>query len=179
MSVFFYVGHIISDLFTARGIPIPGFFLTQLFTDGEAEESIAKIAESMYKDGYDMRHLASMNVPVLVKDIILSAYLRLSEESVAESPEPVADKEKRILDNALKKEKMTFIANSIAVGGNTLKFFTPPYSCNPNSLNAAEWFAFLSSTIGMIDAANRDLSAEEILDNRKEIDRTWNDLLKE
>ncbi len=35
LSVFYYIGHIVSDLFTARGLPIPGFFLTQFFT-GEA-----------------------------------------------------------------------------------------------------------------------------------------------
>lgn len=177
LAVFFYIGHIVSDLFTSRGIPVPGFFLTQFFTTGGSDSSIAKIAENMYNDGYDMRHLASMNAPVLAKSIILSAYLQLSEKKPIFITEPVAIKEKQTLLTALKKEEMNLIADSIAVCGNTVKFFAPPYSCNPCSLNVAEWFSFLRSSINMARAAMRDLSVEQVLDNRKEIDRIWDRLL--
>jgi len=48
LSVLYYLGHIISDLCTARGIPIPGFCLTQFFAGETGESSIAQIAEAMY-----------------------------------------------------------------------------------------------------------------------------------
>ncbi len=70
LSVFYCIGHIASDLFTARGIPVPGAFLTQFFTNNGSDDSLAKIAERMYLDGYDMRHFASMSVPVLAKNIV-------------------------------------------------------------------------------------------------------------
>jgi hypothetical protein len=40
----YYIGHIVSDISTARGIPILGFFLTQFFQTEVNDSSIAKIA---------------------------------------------------------------------------------------------------------------------------------------
>lgn len=179
LAVLFYVGHIISDLFTSRGIPIPGFFLTQFFTDGAPNASIAKISDAMYRDGYDMRHLASMSVPVMAKDIVLTSYLHLAENNMVTHTAPVAIKEKHLLDLELRKTKLVFIANSIAVGGNTAKFFLPPSCCNPCSLNAPEWFAFLCSSIGMAGAATRNMDAEQVMQNRVDIDRRWDELLSD
>lgn len=178
LAIFYYIGHIISDLFTARGIPIPGAFLTQFFTYGDSDKSIAKIAEDMYTDGYDMRHLASMNVPILAKNIIIDAYLTLMNTIPNEIAMPVAEKEKVALDAKLRKEKMEWIANSIAIGGNTLKFFSPTSCCNPCSLNAAEWFAFLRSSIVMLHASTRDSTPETVICNRQSIDAKWDELIK-
>lgn len=179
LAVFFYIGHIISDLFTPRGIPIPGFFLTQFFTDGAPNESVAKIAQNMYLDGYDMRHLVSMNVPVMAKDIILTSYLRLMGHDTALIVEPIAAKETRLLNDELRKTKMMFIADSIALGGNMIKFFLPPSCCNPCSLNTAEWFAFLHSSIGMAYGACREMDTEQAMHHRREIDRRWDALLSD
>ena len=179
VATLYYIGHIVSDLFTARGIPIPGFFLTQFFTVGVNDDSIAELAENMYKDGYDMRHLASMSIPVLAKNIIISAYLYLFEMSSNEIVMTGPMKEKKKIEASLKKEKMYFIANCIAVGGNTIKFFAPPSSCNPCSLNAPEWFAFLHSSIAMIKAKCRDFTAEEVMYNREDITLKWDALFQE
>ena len=173
LSVFYFIGHIITDVFTARGIPVPGFFLTQFFTSGSSDESIARIAESMYLDGYDLRHFASMSTPVIVKDVIINLYLKLFDSADVYTPLPLAEREKEIVNINLKKEKMHFIANSIAVSGNVAKFFAPPYSCNPCSLNAPEWLAFIKSGANMLRAQFRDSSAETALENRTDIDLMW------
>lgn len=178
LCVFYYIGHIVSDIFTARGIPIPGFFLTQFFTGDGDGNSIAKIAEGMYRDGYDLRHFASMSTPVVVKSIIINLYLRLSEEAEPITFMPLAEREKLELNKMLRKEKMHFIANSIAVGGNVAKFLAPPYSCNPNSLNAPEWLAFIKSGIIMLRAQFRDIAPEQALKNRGDIDAGWDKLLQ-
>lgn len=177
LCVFYYIGHIISDLFTARGVPVPGFFLSQFFTNGSSDNSIARIAEGMYLDGYDMRHFASMSTPLAVKNIIINLYLKLTEKAEAMLPLTLDKREKNVLEHKLKKEKMNFIANSIAVGGNAVKFFAPPYSCNPCSLNAPEWLAFIKSGIIMLKAQIRDFSAEEAIQNRSEIDCIWQELI--
>lgn len=176
LCVFYYIGHIVSDVFTARGIPVPGFFLTQFFTDGGRDNSIARIAEGMYRDGYDLRHFASMSTPLIVKNIIIKFYLKLSEKAESISPSSLSEREKIDLDRKLKKEKMNFVANSIAVGGNAIKFFVPPYSCNPCSINTPEWLAFIKSGITILKAQARDFSAEEAIENRSEIDTVWQKL---
>ena len=176
LTIFFYIGHIVSDLFTARGLPIPGFFLTQFFTNDGASDSLAKIAEGMYMDGYDTRHLASMTVPVVVKDLVVEAYCRMTKPETSGFL-PLAEKELAEQEYVLKKEKMLFIANSIGVAGNIVKFVAPPSCCNPCALNAAQWFAFIRSSIKMTKAACRDRAVEEVLDGRNRIQQEWERLL--
>ncbi len=176
LCIFYYLGHIISDLFTSKGIPVPGFFLTQFFANGTTDDSIAKIADKMYRNGYDLRHFVSMSTPIAAKSIILSLYDNLTEESNSVSPLPLAIKEKNELNKKLKMEKMNFIANSIAVSGNVLKFFTPPSSCNPSSINSPEWFVLIKSGINMLQMQMRDTSAEAVIENRVDIDVVWDRL---
>ena len=176
LSVFYYIGHIVSDLFTARGLPIPGFFLTQFFTGEDDSKSLAKVAESMYLDGYDTRHLASMSVPVVVKNLVVEAYCRMTKPEI-NGFLPIAEKELAEQANALKKEKMLFIANSVGVAGNIIKFVAPPSCCNPCALNAAQWFAFIRSSIVMTKAACRDRTVESVLEGRSRIQQEWERLL--
>ena len=179
LCVLYYVGHIISDLFTARGIPVPGFFLTQFFSNGDTDDSIARIAEGMYLDGYDLRHFASMTTPVVVQKLIIDSYVKLTIPPKGELMMPLAQREKNKLDDVLLHEKMNFIASSIAVSGNAVKFFAPPYSCNPSSINVPEWLSFIKSGIIMIEAQTRDSSAEEAICNRQKINDNWEKLEQE
>ena len=176
LSVFYYIGHIISDLFTARGLPIPGFFLTQFFSGNGEDGSLAKIAEKMYKDGYDTRHLASMSVPVAVKNIVVEAYCRITKPE-EDGFMPLAEKELAEQAYMLKKEKMLFIGNSIGVAGNIIKFVAPPNCCNPCALNAAQWFSFIRNSIQMTKAACRDRSVETVFEGRSKLQQEWNRLL--
>ncbi len=178
LSVFYYIGHIFSDICTARGIPIPGFFLTQFFAGDGADDSIAKRAERMYLDGYDMRHLASMSVPVIVKNLLIDAYLILS---AADEPGYVGISEKEILkqQKALKKTKMLFVSDCIATGGNLAKVLLPPSCGNPASLNLAQWGQFINSSISMMSALTRDMSVETVVAQRNNINDTWDRLLSD
>lgn len=176
LSVIYYIGHIVSDLFTARGIPIPGFFLTQFFTGNGEDASLAEIAKNMYMDGYDTRHLVSMAVPVAVKDLVIEAYCRITKPA-EDGFLPFAERERSKLQFIMKKEKMMFIANSVGAAGNLAKFVAPPNCCNPCALNAAQWFAFIRSSITVTAAATRDRSAEFVLDGRSRINQKWDILL--
>lgn len=175
LSVVYYFGHIISDVCTARGIPIPGFFVTQFFTDKIGNSTVAKIAESMYKDGYDLRHLGSMSVPVLVKDMIINIYLKLERENSIVIA-TIADREKDELDFKLKTLKIRFISNLIATTGNAVKFVAPPVCGNPCALNMVQWMELLNNSVTMLSAATRDFSTEEAIMSRKSIDEMWSRL---
>lgn len=181
LAVPYYIGHIFSDLCTARGIPIPGFFLTQFFTraeaDGEVDRFIAGIAEDMYKDGYDMRHLVSMSVPVAVKDLVIKGYLSLTKPEINRFL-PIAEKERAELNQRLKKEEMLLIANSVATTGNLLKFVSPPNCGNPCALNLPQWVAFIKNGINMLRGVMRDKSVETVMDHREEINAEWQRLLQ-
>jgi hypothetical protein len=176
LAVFYYMGHIISDMCTARGIPIPGFFITQFFTDEIRNSSIAKKAEEMYLDGYDLRHMASMSVPVFVQEILINMYLKLIQES-PDAIMTIGEREKDELDFKLKTQKMKFVSNAIATTGNAVKFVAPPSCGNPCSLNMVQWMAFIQNSITMIAAETRDFSVEEAMYNRAEIDARWRELL--
>lgn len=175
LAVFYYLGHIISDLCTTRGIPIPGFFTTQFFTAEISDSSIAGIAESMYKDGYDLRHMLSMSVPVLVKDVLINIYLKMTSET---SPliMSIYEREKHDLDFKLKTYKMKFIANSVATTGNAIKFIAPPSCGNPCALNVVQWMAFIQNSITMAAASTRDITLEEVIYNRQIINGRWKEL---
>jgi hypothetical protein len=175
-AVIYYMGHIVSDVCTSRGIPVPGFFLTQFFTNEIGGASVNNIAQSMYLDGYDLRHMASMSVPVLVKEMLINIYLKMNQETTA-AISTIAEKEKQELDFELKTYKMKFIADSIATSGNLVKFISPPVSGNPCAINMVQWMSFIRNGAIMLKAKTRDASGEEIIFNRNVIDKRW-ELLK-
>lgn len=177
LAVFYYIGHIFSDICTARGIPVPGFFLTQFFAGDGTYNSIAKKAELMYLDGYDMRHLASTSVPVIVKNLLIDAYLMLSKEEI--DTVGIAEKEIAEQQAVLKKEKMIFISDCIATGGNLAKILLPPSCGNPASINLTQWGQFIHSSIAVVMATTRDIKVEQIVAQRKAIDDSWEHLLME
>ena len=62
---FVWMGHIVSDIFTTQGIPIPGSSLLrklQLGAIGDNEMTIGKMATYMYENGYNLKHLATMTI---------------------------------------------------------------------------------------------------------------------
>ena len=178
LTVFYYLGHILSDICTARGIPVPGFCITQFFTAEINDSSIAEIAESMYKDGYDLRHMGTMSIPVFVKEILINIYLKLSRD-MPDAIVAIVEREKSELDFRLKTYKMMFIANSIATIGNTVKFVAPPNCGNPCAINMVQWMEFVQNGITMVAIDARDFSTEQAMYNRVEIDAKWRDLLSE
>ena len=178
LAVFYYIGHLLSDLCTARGLPIPGAFLTQFFVGDGSDDSLAKIADNMYQDGYDLRHLASMSVPVVVKDLLISAYLQLTptERVFQGTFSQNTEKEYWKLQETLKREKMLWIANTVATAGNVVKLVSPPVSGNPCAINAVQWFAMIRSGISIVKAASRDCTTENVIATRFAINRAWREL---
>lgn len=179
LSVVYYLGHLLSDLCTARGLPIPGFVLTQFFTSGESENSIAKVAEGMYLDGYDLRHLASMSTPVAVKNMVIDAYIYLFNTEDSNQFETIAEKEIHKNRSLAYKYRMRLVSDAVCCGGNVLKFFIPPTTGNITALNLPEWTSLITDTIAEAKYQLRDKSVEEALFNREIIQNNWEQLMKQ
>lgn len=178
LSVLFYLGHLLSDVCTARGLPIPGFFATQFFTNGESNRSIAKVAEQMYKDGYDLRHLASMSTPVVVKNLITDTYLNLAINDSGDPFELIAEKEIHEHKRTAYKYRLRLVSDAVSCGGNALKFFLPPTTGNMTALNLPEWASLIKDTIAEMKYQLRDKSIEETIFNREIISDNWQMLLE-
>lgn len=177
LAVIYYIGHLISDVCTACGLPIPGFCFLQFFQMEIEGQTIAKITENMYLDGYDLRHMVSMSIPVFINKVIIKIYCELSKEAT-DIVFTIPEIEKVKLDNKLKEEKMKFITNAAATVGNAVKFIAPPSCGNLNAINLVQWLAFLKSGMSIAKAGLRDISVEEAMYSREEIDKKWNDLLQ-
>lgn len=177
LSVIYYFGHLLSDLCTARGLPIPGFATTQFFVDGDNKHSIARIAENMYKDGYDLRHLVSMSSAVAIKDFIINIYINLKKNNEAELVTSIACKEIQENQEEIYKYKLRMISDAVACGGNALKFFLPPTSGNWTALNIPEWAEMVFDVITNMKYEFRDKTVEKAIFNRETIDENWSKLL--
>lgn len=176
---FLWLGHIISDVCTTMGVPIPGWGFLQILqygSFGDKDRTIADISRWMYLNGYDLRHFITMSISVAVIEIIIRAYHYLSglenrwqmENSVNAS---LISKELANVESNLKLHKMLFLAHSVAASGNAMKVFA--YSGNPLSINADQWMLFLQKSIKITKAVLRDKVAEKIVRNRRIIDEEW------
>lgn len=178
LAIIYYFGHLISDICTARGLPIPGFCFMEFFQTEINNKSIAKIVEDMYLDGYDFRHMISMGIPIFINEIIIKIYSDLTKE-IPNVISTISEKEKIKLDNKLKKEKMKFIANTSATLGNAIKFISPPNCGNPTAINLVQWVNFLQSGMAIVKSELRDISVEQAIDFRKSIDKKWKELFED
>ena len=175
IAVVYYLGHLLSDVCTSRGLPIPGFITTQFFAG--RNNSIAKIAEAMYKDGYDLRHLVSMTTPVFVKNVITDAYFNMYVKDQGRTIETIAEKQIRENRDGIYKYKLRLMSDGVCCGGNVLKFFIPPTSGNITALNIAEWSSLIKDAIINLKYQFRDKSAEQVLASREIINDNWVKLL--
>lgn len=178
LSLIYYLGHLISDVCTSRGLPIPGFVLTQFFQNGNDDDnSLAKICENMYVDGYDMRHLASMSVPVVVKNLIIDIYIKIFRNKELKEIQNIAQHEIYQNSKDIFKYKLILISDVVSCSGNALKFFIPPTSGNITALNLPEWSSLIRNGIINTKYILRNKSVETVLNNREEINNNWYSLL--
>jgi hypothetical protein len=177
-----WLGHIISDMCTKMGVPIPGWAFLQLLQFGSLganNKTIADISRWMYLNGYDLRHFCTMSIPVAVIEIVVRSYHYLSSLETPEQLEyslhsSIASKEFAQIQSNLKLHKMLFLSHAIAASGNALKVFT--YSGNPLAINLPQWLLFFKESVKIVQAITRDKTPEKIMRNRKKINREWEEI---
>lgn len=180
---FLFLGHLVSDICTSMGLPIPGWGFTQLLQFGKfgpkQNHSIADLSRYMYMSGYDLRHMVTMAVSTAVIEIVIRAYHYLSsvqpmENRVDMISSSISSQELSGITNKLKLHKMLFLAHTAVAGGNAVKVFA--YHGNPTAINLPQWIAFLKESVTIVKALLRDTTPEKIIRNRNVINDTWEDI---
>ncbi len=176
---FLWLGHILSDVCTSCGIPIPGWGFTQLLqfgSFGAKNKNVADLAAFMYTHGYDLRHLLTMAISTATIELIIRPYHYLtSMRPIDNDPRGVSTsistRELERMESRLKLHKMLFLAHSCAAGGNAVKVFL--HKGNPLAINIAQWGMFLKESVTILKAVTRDTTGEKIIRNRRNIDAGW------
>lgn len=169
-----YFGHLISDVCTKAGLPIPGWCLTQLLTgEGKAGISFAKVTQEMYIEGYDLRHLLSMKSSNALGCFLLWLYHKMQKDAFGDVTTPGYQREIEDMHERSKKDKMLFIMNSVATTGNLVKVLT---SENITAINLPQWIAMVKSSATIVSAVSRDMSPELAVMNRNAINAVWGEL---
>ncbi|GAB1544782.1 hypothetical protein NUACC21_74580 [Scytonema sp. NUACC21] len=181
---FIWLGHIVSDMCTKMGVPIPGWAFLQLIqfgSFGSDKKTIADISRWMYLNGYDLRHFVTMSLPVAVIEFLVRTYHYLSSLDKPEQLQSslytsVAEKELAQIKSNLKLRKMLLLAHATAASGNALKVFAN--SGNPLAINLSQWIFLIKESVRMIQAVTRDTTPEKIIRNREKINGIWQEITK-
>lgn len=174
---FMWFGHLLSDVFTRMGIPIPGWSYLQLLqfgNIGEKERTIADVARYMYLEGYDVRHLASMSTVNAVIEILVRIYFFLTQEMQHTKGVHMSASEIEYENIKLniKKHNMLAISYAIASFGNAVKIAA--YSGNPNAFNLPLWTGMVKEAIGQLVIHTRSSKVfEEGIERRHAIDENF------
>lgn len=173
-----WFGHIISDLFTSAGVPVPGGTLLRAIQIGEFGKkgrTLGELVEWMYIRGYDMRHLATMSTANGAMNLIIGLYFALISPLEESTSQLVSEREYVEVKNNEKKVKMKLVASSVAVAGNVAKLCA--YEGNPNAFNYALWYEMIKQAIAGTTILTKDKAAEHAIENRHVIDENFEILL--
>lgn len=173
-----WLGHLLSDVFTRMGIPIPGWNYLQLLqfgTFGEKQRTIAEVARYMYLEGYDLRHLASMSSTNAVIELIVRLYYHLACKKRPDEFVLTAEKEYVEVKNKIKLHNMLFVSYSVASFGNIAKICA--YQGNPTAFNLPLWLGMIKESITQVRILNRNSkNHEQAIENRHIIDENFDSL---
>ena len=178
-----WFGHLISDIFTSAGVPIPGWTYLQAFqfgSIGDKKRTIADLARYMYVQGYDMRHLITMSI----SQASIEAIVRIYHFLVNEGPEKkkiyelTYEREYGQINNDIKLQRMLYLATSVAAVGNVGKIVA--YGGNPLAINLVTWEEFAKNAIVDFYVRHRDSKDyEKVIEARHVIDENFEYLLSQ
>lgn len=132
--------HLLSDISTSKGLPVPFSSLIRMCKFGEfygptgKKRTISDLSLWMYHNGYDLRHFITMSITPATIEIILRTYIMIRHYFEK-------NELKFKLANNPKYRSMLLMAHAIACAGNAGKIYY--YGGNPLALNYAEWIAFI------------------------------------
>lgn len=170
------LAHLLSDVTTSKGIPVPFSSLIRLCNFGEfhgptgKKRTLSDLALWMYHNGYDLRHFVTMSITPATIEIILRAYIMIRHYFEK-------DELKFKIANSPKYRSMLLVAHAIACAGNAGKIYF--YGGNPLALNYAEWIALVRYLIPSIKYWLKDKHINK-LNHYLELNRKgWDNLVFE
>ena len=170
--------HFKSDVTTSMGLPVPLmslFNLLQIGSIGEEEQTIAKIVQGMYYEGYDFIHFCSMSIPAMLVEVIVRlgyAIKHIKEGHKIRDSIPLSlNREKHP-----KLATMLFIAHAGATAANAGKVY---FTHNPVAINYPQWIAFAKYTYSQLKWVLLDKPALRDAYVRGKINEELDDVLAE
>ena len=145
-AILAYIIHMAADFCSTHSLPVPGFGVLAHLPSRE----IRKLVNSMYEDGFNLRHVVIQGIPVACTEILMRIYFWFRHHSSEFSSE--AKKEKR--------NKLLLMAHSLAMLVNMEKvyFAKDPVLLNLPMLMRVIWLTW-------------SVSKEQIRKNRKAIEK--------
>ncbi|WP_013320925.1 hypothetical protein [Gloeothece verrucosa] len=166
-----HLGHLVSDVATPQGLPVPFMSLFQglnINSFWKEDRTIAETARRMYLDGYDFRHFLVSGITPGVIEMILRAYMMLRHYSEG--------KETNLSINSHPKYRsMLLAAHTIAALGNAGKIAL--MQNNPLAINPAQWLALLRYLIPSVKYWLFDQHRFRLEHQNKINEEGWNNLL--
>lgn len=176
LSPIIWIGHIISDIFTKAGVPIPGSCLLrtlQVGSFGTQKRTLGRVIEYMYLEGYDLRHLATMSTVNACVELIIRLYHILTKPRIEQFARPTAmiQADKVMLQHKLRK--MRLCGYAVAAMGNLAKFAI--YQLNPTSLNAPMWLALARASLAEFEyQMSFTKEVIDVMEYRQELEQNFN-----
>lgn len=173
-----WLGHLLSDLFTSAGVPIPGGTLLraiQLGEFGKKGRSFGELIDWMYMNGYDMRHLATMSTSNAAMNLIIGIYLSFISPIAESGSQLLSEREYVQIKQSERNIKMKFVASSVAAAGNVAKIIA--YEGNPLAFNYSIWYEMIKKALAEIVIVVKDKSGENAIEIRHRLDDNFSVLI--
>lgn len=177
-------GHLLSDVATPAGLPVPLMPLLQFFQFGEIGargHTIGEVSRIMYRSHYDFRHFMAMSVsPLLIEFIVRLSYLakrRYEGYSLTKAlPFEISPD-----DHKPKLRTMLFVAHLLSTAANAGKV---AIGQNPLLINYSQWVAFFRYAVPQLKwlffdqaTAQSDFVQQHLIDDwtalDSSLDATW------
>ena len=166
-------GHLLSDVTTQRGLPIPLMPLLeflQVGSFGKKDYPIGEVARAMYRSGYDFRHFLSMSVSPMLIEVIVRLLYGIKRRYEGNDwidcvPLDIVGHRKP------KLQTMLFVSHLIATAANAGKVY---FTGNPLSINYTQWMLFSKYALSQLkwELINKENDRQAYV--QKQIDNDWN-----
>ncbi|MGQ9652363.1 MAG: hypothetical protein ACUVXJ_19905 [Phycisphaerae bacterium] len=187
-----WLGHLVSDVATKQGIPIPGssiFRLCRIPVPGASDDAtLSDATKKLYIQGYDFRQYVVGGVMVsgIVEGFIrLYDWMRFNDSDEVKSDGIRARLAENYVADARKNSRLAsrlFWTHAIASGANAGRISiqaatTQDFFSAARNVNLAEWKIFGKRTIEYIGALARETDLDQALANRQKLEERWDALL--
>lgn len=147
-AIYQVFGHMLSDVNTSMGLPVPLMTLANKLhfgKIGQEELTIAEVVRGMYAQGYDFVHFCAMSIPTMIIEVLVRlsyCVKRINEGHSLKESLPVGGREKKP-----KLHTMLFISHLICTSVNGGKVY---FTKDPMSINYPEWMAFIKYSFSQL-----------------------------
>ncbi len=166
--------HLISDVTTKRGLPVPFAPVLRLLNYGSFSRpngktaTISQLVSWMYHHGYDLRHFITMGITPATIEIILRFYIMI-RHYFEKGDTPI------LLANNPKYRTMLLTSHAIAAATNIGKICLN--EGNPLAINYAEWIALFRYLVPSLKYWLFDKNRLTIENMNNIIEDDWNQLV--